>query len=288
MFALTLIKTAAPTLNAAHIALVQGALERCNIRPHNRPPSWMDGKRAVRGWVLDRPNPEQMAILRGILDPHGIDAVCEAEGMPKLKLACFDMESTCIEQESLDLLGQRLGHGPEVEAITARAMNGEISINEAFHIRIKMLKGAKEEDAKAVLAQMTGFPHMKQTIAWLKSQGVRCALVTGGSQIFAAPIAEQYGFDDVVCSHFTIEDGCLDGECDILTAQGKADAALRFMDEMGIEPGQALAMGDGANDELMLNVVGRPFGWRPKPVLTRAAPNQFNHADWRALRYALT
>lgn len=287
MFALTLIKTEAPALTAAHIALVQGALEQCNLRPDNRPPVWMQERKVARGRVLDKPTPAQMGLLRGLLDPHGIDIICEAASMPKLRLACFDLESTCIEQESLDLLGARMGHGAEIAAITERAMNGEISLHDAFSTRIAMLKGVSDADIEAVLGQLSGFPHMLDTIRWLQQNGVRCVLITGAAQVFAEPLAKMYGFDDVACSHFSVTEGLLTGESSILGKQGKADAALRFMQEMDIEPMQALAMGDGANDELMLGAVGRPFGWRPKPVLAQVAPNQLNHADWRGLRFAL-
>lgn len=288
MFALTLVKTDTPPLSAAHIALVQGALEQCNIRPGNRPPVWMEGHRAVRGWVLDRPTPEQMGLLRGVLDPHKIDVICEADGMKKLQLACFDLESTCIEQESLDVLAERLGQGKEVEAITARAMNGEINMHDAFIARVAMLKGVGDDDIDAVAAQLTGFEHMHDTIRWLQSNGVRCVLVSSGADVFVKPMALKFGFDGFFCSHLDIEGGLLNGQSSrILSKQGKADTALQLMNEMGIEPAQALAMGDGANDELLLSTVGRPFGWRPKPVLAKVASNQFNHADWRSLRYAL-
>lgn len=290
MFALTLIKTQDPHLSAVHVALVQSELERMNVSVSPRPPEWREDKHSVRGWLMDKPTPEQMAHLRGVMAEHAIDVICEAESMPKLRLACFDLESTCIEQESLDLLGDRVGHRHAIERITARAMNGEITMHEAFVERVAMLKGVGPDDIRAVIHELTGFDHMHDTITWLQGQGVRCVLVSSGVDIFVEPMAKRYGFDDYFCSHIDLDGGHITGTLSghIMTKEDKASTTARLMTEMGIlNPQQALAMGDGGNDLLMMGEVGRPFAWRPKPILSAAVENQFLFSDWRALRTAL-
>lgn len=290
MFALTLIKTQEPYLAAVHVALVQSELDRMNISVSPRPPLWRDDKLSVRGWLLDKPTPEQMAHLRDVMAEHAIDVICESETMPKLRLACFDLESTCIEQESLDLLGDRVGHRHAIERVTARAMNGEITMHEAFVERVAMLKGVGPDDIGAVIEELHGFDHMHETVQWLQSQGVHCVLVSSGVDIFVRPMAERFGFDDYFCSHIDLTDGLIAGTLSghIMTKEDKASTTSRLMSDMGIiDPKQALAMGDGGNDILMMGAVGRPFAWRPKPILAAAVENQFRFSDWRALRTAL-
>lgn len=288
MFALTLINTSGG-LSPAHIALTQSVLDTHFITTDNKPPHWFDDRNAVRGWLRDKPTPEHMAALRAVLDPHKVDVICEAHSMPKLKLAVFDLESTCIEQESLDELAKHVGQAEAVAAITARAMNGEMTMHEAFVLRVGMLKGIGEDDINHVRQHLTGFPHMHDTIKWMQAQGVKCVIVSSGVHIFVEAMAKKFGFDDYFCSEIDIENGAIAGTISghIMTREGKAQTTARLMDEMGLEPRQVMAMGDGANDASMMGEVARPFGWRPKPILSAVTPNQFNHSDWRAVRYAL-
>lgn len=288
MFALTLIKTEDEGVTAAHIALIQGLLEQYHIPVHTKPPHWFEGRKAVRGWILTKPTPEHMAAMRAVLDPHKVDVICEAESLPKLKLAVFDLESTCIEQESLDELAKHVGQEEAVAAITARAMNGEITMHDSFILRTQMLKGIGEKDIDQVRQNLTGFPHMHTTIRWLQSQGVRCEIVSSGVHIFVEAMAEKFGFDGYTCSELDLEDGVIAGtHGKIITKEGKAERVRELIAEMDIDPRQVLAMGDGANDAVMMEEVGRPFGWKPKPILSAVTPNQFNHSDWRALLYTL-
>jgi phosphoserine phosphatase len=45
----------------------------------------------------------------------------------KYRLVLFDVDSTLIEQEVIDLLGARASRGEEVSRITAQAMAGELN-----------------------------------------------------------------------------------------------------------------------------------------------------------------
>lgn len=291
MFALTLIKTDGNPITPAHIALVQGALSDMSIRADDRPPHWFTGHNAVRGWVLDKPNDTQMTQLRALFDPHKIDVICEAENQPKLKLALFDLESTCIEQESLDELGTLVGQHDHIAAITKRAMDGEITMHEAFVERIALLAGVEQLHIQKVITSLSAFDEMHETIKWLQKNGVICVLVSSGVDIFVKPMAERYGFDEFYCSHIDMnDDGSINGNLTghIMTGPDKGKTATMMIEKLGIDKAEAMAMGDGANDIFMMGAVGRPFGWRPKPALSAVTPNQFNHSDWSAIRYALS
>ena len=50
----------------------------------------------------------------------------------KYRLALFDVDSTLIEQEVIDLLAQRTPYGDRVSEITRRAMAGEIDLDSAL------------------------------------------------------------------------------------------------------------------------------------------------------------
>ena len=237
----------------------------------------------------DAPDAEVMRKIFALAQEARVDAVLQPMEHRVKQLLISDMDSTMIGQECIDELAAEVGLKDKVAAITARAMNGEITMHDAFVERVGLLKGTTAADIEAVKASLTGFPLMPQTIKWLQSQGVRCVVISSGVDIFVRPMAELFGFDAYHCSHLNLTDGTMDGTLrgDIVTKQGKADITATLIEDMGIEPSQALAMGDGANDAIMMSVVGRPFGWRPKPALAEVVPNQFWHSDYRALRYAL-
>ena len=61
--------------------------------------------------------------------------------MTKAKgLLIMDVDSTLIQEEGIDLLGEIVGSGAEIADITSRAMNGELDFAEALEARVALLK----------------------------------------------------------------------------------------------------------------------------------------------------
>lgn len=60
------------------------------------------------------------------------------------QLVLFDVDSTLIEQEVIDLLANRTPHGAQVADITRRAMSGEIDFDGALRQRVSLLRGLPE------------------------------------------------------------------------------------------------------------------------------------------------
>jgi phosphoserine phosphatase len=119
----------------------------------------------------------------------------------------------------------------------------------------------------------------------MKALGARTALVTGGFLMFAGPIGERVGFDDVFANRLTSVDGYLTGEAaePILGRAAKAARLRALCEELGITPGDAIAVGDGANDLDMIEAAGIGVGYRPKPILEKAADAVLRRSDLTAL-----
>lgn len=123
------------------------------------------------------------------------------------KLACFDMDSTLIEQEVIVELAKAAGVGEKVEAITEAAMRGEIDFNELFAQRVALLKGLSTDVLDEICGRLTLSTGARTTINALKALGYHTVLVSGGFTYFARYIAEQLGIDEVHANTLDIEDG---------------------------------------------------------------------------------
>ena len=72
----------------------------------------------------------------------------------------------------------------------------------------------------------------------------------------------------------------------IVTGATKRQILLGLAAELGIAPGAAIAVGDGANDLPMLDAAGLGVAFRAKPLVAAAARHRLDHADLTGLLYA--
>ena len=78
------------------------------------------------------------------------------------RLVVFDMDSTLIEAEVIDLLADAAGAGDKVADITERAMRGELDFNASFRERLSMLKGLDESLLQSI-ARETAHDRRRRT-----------------------------------------------------------------------------------------------------------------------------
>ncbi|WP_337184318.1 phosphoserine phosphatase SerB [Shinella sp.] len=214
-------------------------------------------------------------------------AVQEAETRRK-KLLIADMDSTMIGQECIDELAAEVGLKDKVAAITARAMNGEIAFEPALRERVALLKGLPVSVIGEVIEKrITLTPGGRELVATMKAKGYYTALVSGGFTVFTSRIAETLGFDENRANILLHADGKLTGEVaePILGKQAKVDALVDIAERLGISPGEAMAVGDGANDLGMLHLSGAGVALHAKPAVAAEAKIRIDHGDLTALLY---
>ncbi|PZF75958.1 phosphoserine phosphatase SerB [Aestuariivirga litoralis] len=217
-----------------------------------------------------------------------VDAnVVPAENRRK-RLLIADMDSTMIEQECIDELGVMAGIGEHIKAITARAMRGELDFEGALTERVKLLKGLPASIIDQILRERISFmAGGRALIATMKAHGAYTALVSGGFTPFTAKVAAALGFDENQANELITADGVLTGEVGrpILGQQAKLEALQRISARLGIATGDALAVGDGANDLAMLGAAGMGVALHAKPQVQAQARYRVNHGDLTALLY---
>lgn len=205
------------------------------------------------------------------------------------KLACFDMDSTLIEQEVIVELAKTAGIGEKVEAITEAAMRGEMDFDESFAQRVALLKGISTDVLDDICSRLTLSMGARTTISALKTLGYHTVLVSGGFTYFARYIAEQLGIDEVHANALDIEEGEVTGHVQLPIINGARKAAIveHTAERLGIEMSQVVCIGDGANDLPMMSIADLGVAYHAKPIVQARADAAINVTGLEGTLYAL-
>ncbi|RSL88008.1 hypothetical protein CEP52_015340 [Fusarium oligoseptatum] len=198
------------------------------------------------------------------------------------RLVVFDMDSTLITQEVIDLLADHVKDPPDlpvrVAEITHRAMMGELEFEGSFRERVALLKGLPAtlfEDLRPVLDVTRGVPELIRALTRL---GVKTAVLSGGFQPLTGWLAGQLGIDYAHANNVVIENEKLTGEVRgiIVGKERKRDLLMEIAAKEGIDLSQVIAVGDGANDLLMMEKAGLGVAWNAKPRVQMEANARLN------------
>ena len=195
------------------------------------------------------------------------------------RLIVFDVDSTLIQGEVIEMLAERAGAGAAVSAITDAAMRGELDFAESLHQRVATLAGLPAEVLDEVADQVELTPGARTTIRTLRRLGFHCGVVSGGFRQVIEPLAHELMLDFVAANELEIIDGRLTGRVvgPIVDSAGKAKALRDFANQAGVPMEQTVAVGDGANDIDMLNAAGLGVAFNAKPALREVADASLSH-----------
>ena len=234
---------------------------------------------------------EQRGAIRGLLEGYvgKTDVVVQVLADRAKRALVADMDSTIIGQECIDELADYAGLKDRVADITERAMQGELDFPSALRERVALLKGLGEDAIAACLAErVTPNPGAATLVRTMRARGASCLLISGGFTAFAQPVAEKVGFDRVRANVLGAADGVLSGEVGnpIVDAAAKLEGLIALREELGLAATDVLAIGDGANDRMMIEEAGLGVAYRAKPVLAEAADARLDHNRLDALLWA--
>jgi len=205
--------------------------------------------------------------------PAGIDT-------KRMRLVVSDMDSTLIGIECIDEIADYLSVKPQVAAITESAMRGEIDFETSLRRRVTLLAGLEAETLERVYEERLFLnPGAEALLESLRLRGIRFALVSGGFTFFTDRLKARLGLDYTLANHLEIREGRLTGKVEggIVGAQAKADLLDRLCDELEISHAQTIAMGDGANDLLMMERAGLSVAYHAKPTVQERATCALNY-----------
>lgn len=195
------------------------------------------------------------------------------------RLIVFDVDSTLIQGEVIEMLAARAGVEGKVARITEAAMRGELDFEESLRERVATLAGLPAEVVDEVAEQIELTPGARTTLRTLRRLGYHCGVVSGGFRQVIEPLAEDLMLDFVAANHLEIVDGVLTGRVTgtMVDRPGKAKALRDFAAQFGVPMEQTVAVGDGANDIDMLTAAGLGVAFNAKPALREVADASLSH-----------
>ena len=217
---------------------------------------------------------------------ENVDVVVQPDEPRWRRLLVADMDSTIIGQECIDELADYAGLKDKVARITERAMQGELDFPGALRERVRLLAGLDQLALSRCLNERVEITAGAETLVQtMRAGGASCLLVSGGFLSFADPIAKAVGFDRVKANRLVFAGGKLSGEVGdpIVDAMAKRDALVEARDQLNLGADDVLALGDGANDKLMIEEAGLGIAFRAKPALIEVADAELKHHGLDAL-----
>lgn len=222
---------------------------------------------------------------------ENVDIAVERAGLARRakRLIVFDVDSTLVQGEVIEMLAARAGVEDEVREVTESAMRGEIDFSESLHKRVATLAGLDASVIDEVAAGIELTPGARTTIRTLRRLGYHCGVVSGGFIQVIDGLAKELELDFVQANTLEIVDGKLTGRVvgDIVDRAAKATALRKFAGELGIPMEQTVAVGDGANDIDMLNAAGLGVAFNAKPALREVADTALSHPFLDAVLFVI-
>ena len=229
--------------------------------------------------------------LAGVAAKHGVDIAIERGGLARRakRLVVFDVDSTLIQGEVIEMLAAHAGREAEVAAVTEAAMRGELDFAQSLRERVAALEGLDARVLDEVAGSLQLTPGARTTIRTLHRLGYRCGVVSGGFRQVIDGLAHDLELDFVRANTLEVVDGRLTGRVigEIIDRPGKARALRAFADQVGVPMEQTIAVGDGANDIDMLSVAGLGIAFNAKPALREVADAALNHPFLDAVLFIL-
>ena len=197
----------------------------------------------------------------------------------------FDVDSTLIEDEVIELLADVAGKRAQVAEVTERAMRGELDFAESLRERVAVLAGLPETVFTVVYARITPTKGVQELIDAVHAAGGLVGAVSGGFTQVLTPLAAKLGLDFARANDLEIKDGKLTGKVEgrIVDRAVKAESLLEWAAASGIDPKNTIAVGDGANDLDMLATAGLGVAFNAKPLVRQTAQIVIDRQDLREL-----
>lgn len=245
--------------------------------------------------MVDASELRDLSILKNVIqrtcDEVGFDTIIQPDTpfRQRRRLVVFDMDGTLIEGEIIDELAKQANVGERVSEITHRAMAGEIEFKEALRERVQLLKGLPVSVLEEVATSMKLSAGTYELISTLKAMGFKLALISGGFRFFADRLRQQLSLDYAFANDLEINDGILTGKIKgpIIDREAKGRIVKELAEKEGLSREEIVAVGDGANDEIMLKNAGLGIAFNASELLQKVADGRLTHSNLLGLLYCL-
>lgn len=203
--------------------------------------------------------------------------------MSQVKGLCvMDVDGTLILEEVIDLLGRETGREEEISLITSLAMRGELDFESSLRDRVSLLEGLHISVFEKVFNSIHLTPNAQEFISILKKNGILVGLVSGGFTPIVERLAKSLSITYFSANQLEVKDGLLTGKLigQIISPEVKKETLEKWREKLKLPKERTVAIGDGANDLLMLKSAGLGIAFCAKEVLKKEIPNHVDKRDF--------
>ena len=203
--------------------------------------------------------------------------------MSQVKGLCvMDVDGTLILEEVIDLLGREVDREEEISQITSRAMRGELNFETSLRERVALLKGLPDSVFEKVFNSIHLSPNAQEFVSILQKNVILVGLVSGGFSPIVERLAKSLGITYFSANQLEVKDGLLTGKLvgHIISPEVKQATLEQWRKEFKLPKERTVAIGDGANDLLMLKSAGLGIAFCAKEVLKKEIPNHVDKRDF--------
>ncbi len=194
----------------------------------------------------------------------------------------MDVDGTLILEEVIDLLGREAGCEEEIAQITSRAMRGELDFESSLRKRVSLLEGLPVSVFEKVFNSIHLTPNAQEFISILQKNGILVGLVSGGFTPIVERLAKSLSITYFSANQLEVKDGLLTGKLvgAIISPELKQATLEKWREKLKLPRERTVAIGDGANDLLMLKSAGLGIAFCAKEVLKKEIPHHVNNRDF--------
>ena len=203
--------------------------------------------------------------------------------MSQVKGLCvMDVDGTLILEEVIDLLGREAGCEEEISRLTSQAMRGELNFETSLRERVALLKGLPISAFEKVFNSIHLSPNAQEFISILQKNGILVGLVSGGFTPIVERLAKSLGITYFSANQLEVKEGFLTGKLvgAIISPEVKQATLEKWRKELKLSKDRIIAIGDGANDLLMLKSAGLGIAFCAKEVLKKEIPHHVDKRDF--------
>ena len=203
--------------------------------------------------------------------------------MSQVKGLCvMDVDGTLILEEVIDLLGREAGCEEEIAQLTSQAMQGELDFESSLSKRVSFLEGLPVSVFEKVFNSIHLTPNAQEFISILQKNGILVGLVSGGFTPIVERLAKSLSITYFSANQLEVKDGLLTGKLvgAIIIPELKQATLEKWRKELKLPKERTVAIGDGANDLLMIKSAGLGIAFCAKEVLKKEIPHHVDKRDF--------
>ena len=232
-------------------------------------------------------------VLREYLSPNEaleVNVFAKAPNINQPGLLVMDMDSTAIQIECIDEIARLANVYEEVASVTRQAMQGALPFSESLRKRVAKLEGVSLELMAQLKDNLPLMPGVKALCQHLKAKGWTLAIASCGFVPFAQRVQTLLELDAIHANNLEDNGVELTGKVlgTIVDADEKARFLTQYAEQLNIDKSQTMAMGDGANDLVMMAASGLGVAVHGKPLVAQSADVAINFGSLLQVLYFIS